>query len=78
MLSRAFKSGNSIAVRIPQELGVVVVPGDVQIERVGDAILIKPVDRQSLESVGLKFSAFPQGFMANGRDFQEEQDREGW
>ncbi|NOT85676.1 MAG: AbrB/MazE/SpoVT family DNA-binding domain-containing protein [Methylococcaceae bacterium] len=76
MLSRAFKSGNSIAVRIPQEIGVVDAPGDVEIERVGDSILIRLVNGQSLASVGVKFSAFPQGFMADGRDFHDEQERE--
>ncbi len=78
MLSRAFKSGNSIAVRIPQEIGVVDAPGDIEIERVGDSIVIRPVNGQNLGSVGMKFSAFPQGFMAEGRDFHEEQEREVW
>jgi antitoxin VapB len=78
MLGRAFKSGNSLAVRIPQEIGVISEPGDVEIERVGDAIVIRPIHTQSLASVAAKFSAFPPGFMEEGREFNEEHEREGW
>ena len=78
MLSRAFKSGNSIAVRIPQEIGVISAPGDVEIERVGDSIVIRRVHAQSLATVAAKFASFPPGFMAGGREFHDEHDREGW
>lgn len=78
MLGRAFKSGNSLAVRIPQEIGVINSPGDVEIERVGDSIVIRPIHTQSLASAIAKFSAFPEGFMAEGREHHEEHEREDW
>ena len=36
MLTRVFKSGNSLAVRIPKELAIVEASQDVEIEKVGD------------------------------------------
>jgi antitoxin VapB len=78
MRSRAFRSGNSLAVRIPKDLGVIETPGDIEIERVGDALVIRPVRRRSLDGVLRKFAAFPPGFLADGRGENEEREREGW
>lgn len=78
MRSRAFKSGNSLAVRIPKDLGVIETAGDIEIERVGDALVIRPVRQRSMEGVLRKFAAFPPGFMAEGRGEHEEREREGW
>lgn len=74
MLGRAFKSGNSLAVRIPRELGVVDAPGDVEIERVGETLVIRPVKTRSLDGVLDLFAAFPGDFMAD-REFHEEDER---
>jgi len=75
MLGRAFKSGNSLAVRIPRELGVVDTPGDVEIERVGETLVIRPVKTRSLDGVLKVFAAFPADFMET-RAFHEEGERE--
>lgn len=75
MLGRAFKSGNSIAVRIPRELGVIKAAGEVDIQRVGDALVIRPIDAGTLTDVMKKFAAFPLGFMADGREPNEERER---
>lgn len=75
MLGRAFKSGNSLAVRIPRELGVVDTPGDVEIERVGETLVIRPVKTRSLDGVLKVLAAFPADFMET-RAFHEEGERE--
>jgi antitoxin VapB len=75
MLGRAFKSGNSIAVRIPHELGLIDTAGEVDIQRVGDSLVIRPVDARTLAQVMDKFAAFPPGFMAEGRETHEERER---
>lgn len=78
MLTRVFKSGNSLAVRIPKELGFGVASQDVEIERQGDALVIRPVEKRSLAGLMDKFAAFPPDFMAEGREFHEENERQGW
>ncbi len=75
MLGRAFKSGNSIAVRIPRELGVIDAAGEVDIQRVGSALMIRPVRAGGLGRVIAKFAAFPRGFMAEGREPNKERER---
>lgn len=75
MLGRAFKSGNSIAVRIPRELGLIQAAGEVDIERVGSTLIIRPVNAGGLARVMDRFAAFPAGFMAEGREPSEEQER---
>ena len=52
MLSRIFKSGNSQAVRIPKELAFAEGALDVEIERRGETLLIRPVSKASLGGVG--------------------------
>ncbi len=55
--SRVFKNGNSQAVRIPAELAYDRNDIDVEIERVGDEIRIRPA-RRSLAGVLEKFARF--------------------
>ncbi|MDD2808824.1 AbrB/MazE/SpoVT family DNA-binding domain-containing protein [Rhodoferax sp.] len=43
MLTRVFKSGNSLAVRIPKELAFADGAQDVDIERVGNTLVLRPV-----------------------------------
>ncbi|MEK8088665.1 type II toxin-antitoxin system VapB family antitoxin [Thermithiobacillus plumbiphilus] len=76
MLTRIFKSGNSLAVRIPKELQFGKPMQDVEIERKGDALVIRPVARRTLAGVMDKFAAFPADFMADGREFHEQQERD--
>jgi antitoxin VapB len=78
MLTRVFKSGNSLAVRIPKELGFSEPNQDVEIELQGNALVIRPVKKRSLAGLMDKFAAFPPGFMAEGREFHEEKERQGW
>lgn len=76
MLTRIFKSGNSLAVRIPKELQFGEPMQDVEIERKGDALVIRPVARRTLAGVMDKFAAFPADFMAEGRELHEQQERD--
>jgi antitoxin VapB len=76
MLTRVFKSGNSLAVRIPKELGLGEAGQDVEIERKGDVLVIRPVRRGNLAGVMEAFAAFPKDFMAEGRESHEQKERD--
>ncbi|MEQ1530918.1 MAG: type II toxin-antitoxin system VapB family antitoxin [Methylococcales bacterium] len=73
--TRAFKNGNSQAVRIPADLAYESTDIDLEIERDGDEIRIRPV-RRSLADVLSKFANFSPGFMSEGRDDQEQGERD--
>lgn len=75
MLTRIFKSGNSLAVRIPKELNFGEPTQDVEIERKGDSLVIRAVDKRSLAGVMEAFAAFPPDFMREGREFHEQKER---
>lgn len=76
MLTRIFKSGNSLAVRIPKELQFGEPMQDVEIERKGEVLVIRPVARRTLAGVMDKCAAFPADFMAEGREFHEQPERD--
>ena len=70
-ITRAFKNGNSQAVRIPADLAYERTDIDLEIEREGDEIRIRPA-RRTLASVLTKFAQFSPNFMAEGRGDQEQ------
>ena len=76
MLTRVFKSGNSLAMRIPKELGFVDAAQDVEVERVGNTLVVRPVVYRTLADLGEIFASFPKSFMAEGREFHEEKERD--
>lgn len=76
MLTRVFKSGNSLAVRIPKELANAFTSQDVDIEKVGDTLVLRPVVKRKLTGLAEAFAAFPPGFMAEGREFHEQKERD--
>lgn len=76
MLTRVFKSGNSYAVRIPKELLFSDGPQDVEIERKGNALMIRPLESHSLAGLIDALQAFPEGFMAEGRELHEQKERD--
>lgn len=45
MLTRMFRSGNSLAVRSPEELAFLGPADEVEIERVGNTLVWRPVER---------------------------------
>ena len=74
--SRVFKSGNSQAVRIPRELAYDDVGQEVEIERRGDTLLIRPIYRKKLAGIAEVFAMFSPDFMADGREFHEQDERD--
>jgi antitoxin VapB len=76
MLTRIFKSGNSLAVRIPKELVFEGGAQDVDIERVGNTLVLRPVVTETIGDLSDIFAAFPEGFMAEGREFHEQRERD--
>jgi antitoxin VapB len=73
--TRAFKNGNSQAVRIPAELAFERADIDLAIERIGDEVRIHPVGR-SLAGVLAKFACFDPAFAVDGRGKQDRSERE--
>ncbi|RBP18231.1 antitoxin VapB [Roseiarcus fermentans] len=73
--TRVFKNGNSQAVRIPAELAYERSDIDVEIERVGDELRIRPASR-SLAGVLAKFARFSPDFMADGRGEHDQAERD--
>lgn len=73
--TKIFRNGNSQAVRIPAELAYERTDVEVEIERVGDELRIRPM-RRSLTGVLKKFAKFGPDFMADGRGDHEQAERE--
>jgi antitoxin VapB len=76
MRTRVFKSGNSLAVRIPKELAIVEASQEIEIEKVGNTLVLRPVVKRKLTGLAEAFAAFPPGFMAEGREFHEQKERD--
>jgi antitoxin VapB len=74
-LTRAFKSGNSQAVRIPAELAYEDMNVDLTISRDGDTILIQPA-RPSLRDMVTALRAMPKPSEVEVREPLEVPDRE--
>jgi antitoxin VapB len=62
-------------VRIPAELAYDRSDLDVEIERIGDELRIRPA-RRSLDSVLERFAQFSDDFMAAGRGTNVESERD--
>jgi len=73
--TKAFKNGNSQAVRIPADLAYERMDVELEIERVGDELRIRPA-RRPLAGVLKKFAKFGPDFLAEGRGEQEQAERE--
>lgn len=73
--TRVFKNGNSQAVRIPADLAYERTDVELEIERVGDELRIRPA-RRALNGVLKKFARFGPDFMSEGRGSQEQTERE--
>jgi antitoxin VapB len=73
MQTKAFKNGNSQAVRIPAELAYESTDIELEIVRIGDRIIIEPVAQSPGELIR-KMKALPD-FMAEGRENDEQEER---
>jgi antitoxin VapB len=76
MFSRLFRSGNSQALRIPKELAFPADMQDVEIERVGDTLVVRPVHTRAMTGLREVLAEFPPGFMTEGRGEQEQAERD--
>ncbi|NBV75001.1 MAG: AbrB/MazE/SpoVT family DNA-binding domain-containing protein [Methylococcaceae bacterium] len=74
-ITRIFKNGNSQAVRIPADIAYDRMDIALEIERNGDEIRIRPA-RQTLGNVLEKFAKFSDDFMSEGRENQEQRERD--
>jgi antitoxin VapB len=72
--TRAFKNGNSQAIRIRADLAYERTDIDLEIERDGDQIRIRPA-RRSLSGVLSKFAKFSSYSMNDGRDNHQQDER---
>lgn len=75
--TRLFKNGHSQAVRIPAELAYPASDMELVIERVGDELRIRPAQRRMGDVLGA-LARFSPGFMAQGREPNEEGQREAF
>jgi len=74
-LTKVFRNGNSQAVRIPAELAYERSDLEVEIERVGDELRIRPACRPLDQALG-KFARFSNDFMGAGRGMNVESERD--
>ena len=68
MLTRIFKSGNSLAFRIPKELHFADVGQYLEVDQVGNTLVFRPVAEESLADIGDILTMFSPSFMVNGRE----------
>lgn len=73
--TRIFKNGNSQAVRIPAELAFDATDTEMEIERIGDELRVRPL-RRSLAGVLDRFARFDPTFVAEGRGDHEQRERD--
>ena len=74
MHTKAFKNGNSQAVRIPAEIAFESTDIELDIERIGNKIIIQPVVK-SPGDILRQMKAVP-SFMSEGRADHEQKKRE--
>ena len=72
--TRIFKSGNSLAVRIPKDMMPAEIPEDAEIRYSGGVWTIRPIYKRKLTALAEKFGAFSPGFMSEGREPQDQDD----
>jgi antitoxin VapB len=67
-------------VRIPKELAIVEVSQEVEIERVGQTLVIRPVTRETLADLPAIFASFSDGMRRWQREPNEQKERDwsGW
>jgi len=73
--TKAFKKGDLQAIEIPAELAFAQTDIALEIERVGEELRIRPA-KKSLKGVLKKFAQFSPDFMIEGRESQEQHERE--
>ena len=74
-ITRLFRNGNSQAVRIPAEYAFARSDLELEIDRVGDELRIRPAGRPIFGALAA-LAQFSPAFMVAGRGEQEQADRE--
>lgn len=75
-MPRVSKIGNSLALRIPKELAFVQGAQNIDMERVGNALVVRPVVQVIIGDLTLIRSMFSLNFMAAGREFHEQSEHD--
>jgi antitoxin VapB len=75
METKAFNSGNSLAVRIPKAFDFIAAGDSVDIRQVGDTLVLRPIRTETLSDVPALFAQFPKSFMSEGRAEQSQRPR---
>lgn len=73
--TRLFRNGNSQAARIPADLAYERTDLEIEIERVGDELRLRPA-RRRLDHLLEKFNRFSPDFLSGGRDENQEGERD--
>jgi len=73
--TRVFKNGNSQAVRIPAAIAYPGMDMELEIERIGDELRMRPVRRNLSDALSI-FASFSEDFMREGRGSQEQSPRD--
>ena len=73
--TKLFKNGNSQAVRLPAELAAGSWDIDLDSERIGDELRIRPARKRMGDVLG-KLARFSPDFMTEGRGISTEGQRE--
>jgi antitoxin VapB len=76
MRTPIFKTGYSQAVCIPRELAFADDVKEVEIERVGNTLVLRPVQSRTLADLGELLAMFSPHFMAEGREALDEVERD--
>jgi antitoxin VapB len=74
MVTKVFRSGNSLAVRIPAKLHIGKAGDEVEIALSEGQLIVSP-QRRSLKGLMNRFAAFDPDFMKHSRDQGEEPER---
>jgi len=72
--TKAFRNGNSLAVRIPAALAYDDTDVELEIERIGDELRIRPARRPLTDALAV-FARFSSDFMKNGRGTHAQKER---
>lgn len=67
MITSVFQNGDLLAIYIPNQLHFANIGQDVEIELVGNSLVLRPVIQQTLANIGSIFAMFSPSFMAEGR-----------
>lgn len=74
MPTRVFQNGDSLAVCIPNELHFANIGKDIEVERVGNALLLRSLDQETLTDIGEILTMFSPSFMAEGRNNDDSEE----